>query len=67
MVAGTVFKKGQTIFTGIKLILQDILYKVGITLSSKGNTVLKRKVCRLTQEKVTAGSLFIAVKGAAAD
>ncbi|MFN8252167.1 MAG: UDP-N-acetylmuramoyl-L-alanyl-D-glutamate--2,6-diaminopimelate ligase [Ferruginibacter sp.] len=49
-----------------KLILQDILYKVAIR-SVHGNTGTVISDLQIDSRKVTAGSCFIAVKGAAAD
>lgn len=46
--------------------LQDILYKVGIR-SVHGNTGIPVRDLQLDSRKVSAGSVFIAVKGSAAD
>jgi UDP-N-acetylmuramoyl-L-alanyl-D-glutamate--2,6-diaminopimelate ligase len=48
------------------MLLQDILYKVGIR-SVTGNTAVEIKDIRIDSRKVSAGSCFIAVKGVAAD
>jgi UDP-N-acetylmuramoyl-L-alanyl-D-glutamate--2,6-diaminopimelate ligase len=46
--------------------LQDILYKVSIR-SVHGNTIIPVRDLQLDSRKVSAGSVFIAVKGSAAD
>ena len=46
--------------------LQDILYKVSIR-SVKGSTDIEVKDLQIDSRKVKTGSVFIAVKGAAAD
>jgi UDP-N-acetylmuramoyl-L-alanyl-D-glutamate--2,6-diaminopimelate ligase len=48
------------------LILQDILYKVAIR-SVEGNTAAEVKDLQIDSRRITAGSCFIAVKGAAVD
>jgi UDP-N-acetylmuramoyl-L-alanyl-D-glutamate--2,6-diaminopimelate ligase len=47
-------------------VLQDILYKVAIR-SVAGNTAIEVKDLQIDSRKVTAGSVFIAIKGASAD
>jgi hypothetical protein len=48
--AGTNFEKGTNHFIGIKLILQDILYKVAIR-SVKGNTNIEVKNLQIDSQK----------------
>lgn len=48
------------------MILQDILYKVAIR-SVEGNTAAEVKDLQIDSRRITAGSCFIAVKGAAVD
>ncbi len=48
------------------MILQDILYKVAIR-SVEGNTATEVNNLQIDSRRITAGSCFIAVKGAAAD